>query len=572
MQYILILLLLLTNSYSKQNDYSIVLDEPFNNALIDVGQDYDRSISAVGFKKEYKHNNLSDEEYTNAFDYLESVANSHGSQMHLIKLDYKNAHIKLRRTAKFSKFNQAIALVKTPQNGYFVGGHTLDGALLVAKLDSNANVIFSKVFGTKNYDRMNNLILLSDGGVLSVASSTTTRDQYDDMFKTGLGLNDIFLTRFSKNGKKLWSKKYGTQYDDKGIDAVEARDGSIIVVGKTDYEKNKNVTLMRVGENGNKIWLKHFKNEQSVTPYKIIRLRNNHFVLSLSVQNDMKKEQVRLIKFDVQKNILADKTIFTSYSSALKDIKEYSNSNIIGVGYTRDRYNTDGLVMLLDSDFALLHQDHFGDENYDEFNGVKILHNGESAIVGITTDEDSEESNMWILKLNKDLSLAQLSTKASNMYKNLTKLFQTEIQSGDIQIKEDLTINLISKSLQFKVGEYKLNKPQNKFLQKFSKKLFKFLRTNYEIVQSFSVNGHTSSEWGNANFSDAYLNNEELSMKRSFSTFSSMFSVQNESMKKWLTNILKGSGYNYSKKVVIDNKESKERSRRVSFKIELTRN
>ena len=130
---------------------------------------------------------------------------------------------------------------------------------------------------------MNNLILLSDGGVLAIGSSTTSRSQNDYMFETGLGLNDIYLTRFSKNGQKLWGRKYGTSYDDRGIDAVEAQDGSIIVVSTTEYDNNKNVTLMRITENGKKKWLHHYKKDEVITPHKIIRLRDNNFLLSLSI-------------------------------------------------------------------------------------------------------------------------------------------------------------------------------------------------------------------------------------------------------------------------------------------------
>ena len=226
MKYILTFLALFTLINASPHEYSIIIDEPFNNALIDVTQDYDRSISAIGFKKEYKQNNNSQEEYTNAFDYLESISTTHGSQMHLIKLDENSGHIRLRKTSKLSQFNEAIALVKTPQNGYFIGGYTLDGSLLFAKLNSNGDLISKTIFGTKNYDRLNNLVKLSDGGVLAIGTSITSRNQNDNLFETGLGLNDIFITRFSKKGKKLWSKKYGTAYDDRGIDAVEALDNS----------------------------------------------------------------------------------------------------------------------------------------------------------------------------------------------------------------------------------------------------------------------------------------------------------------------------------------------------------
>ena len=149
--------------------------------------------------------------------------------MQLIKID-ASGKIILDKSSALSQFSKAVAITKTPTNGYYVGGHTMDGQLILLKLDSSANLIFKKTFGTKNFDKLNNIVQLSDGGVLAVGSSTTSRNQNDSLFQTGLGLNDIFLTRFSKDGHILWSKKYGTQYDDRGIDAVEAYDGSIIVI------------------------------------------------------------------------------------------------------------------------------------------------------------------------------------------------------------------------------------------------------------------------------------------------------------------------------------------------------
>ena len=414
---------------------------------------------------------------------------------------------------------------------------------------------------------MNNLKLMSDGGVLAVGSSITTRSQNDSLFETGLGLNDIYITRFSKNGTKLWSKKYGTKYDDRGIDAIEASDGSIIVLSQTSYDKYKNVTLMRITENGDKIWLQHYKNEVIVTPHKLLKLRDNNFIASLSQQDDMFKEQIRLVKFDLQKNILIDKMIPTTYASVLSDIKEYSNANIIGVGYIKDRYNTDALALLLDPDLRMLNQEHFGGENYDAFSATKILHNSQAAVVGIRTDEGSQESNMWIMKLNSDLSVAQLSSSAINFYEELVKLFKEEIYLNKIIINEDLSIDIRDKNLYFETGEQKLTDKQKKFLDEFDAKLIPFLYQNRDMISTLEINGHTSSEWAEVNFSDGYLKNEKLSMNRSYSTLQFMFKNQKESTQKWLMEVIKGSGLNFSKKVTFYNKEDKEKSRRVSFKI-----
>ena len=575
MKYIALLLLLLSTLHTKETDFSIIINKPFNDALFDVTQDYDRSISAVGFSNNFvASTKQQNQKYTNAFDYLNSVADAYGAQMHLVKVDSNNGNILHSKAAKLSRFNKAVALVKTPTDGYFVGGYTLDGELIVAKLSANADLVNFHIFGTKNYSRMNNLILLADGGVLAIGSSVTSRSQTDNLFETGLGLNDIYLTRFSKNGVQLWSRKYGTVYDDRGIDAVEARDGSIIVVATTYYDNNRNITLMRTNQNGDKIWLKHYKSDKESIPHKLIRLKDSNFILSLSHKDEMRKEQIRVIKFDLQKNILIDKYINTTYSSVLNDIKEFSNSKLIAVGEVRDSFNTDGLVMLFDNELNMLSQEHYGDENYDTFKALHILNNSQVAAAGINTSEFSQESNMWIVKLNRDGTLAKKSTLktettllSKNLFNELKALLKQEIEAQQLTVNSDLTIDLIDKNLYFRVGEYALNNKQKIFLQKFSTKLITFLYNHKEEIEALEVNGHTSSEWGSSNFTQKYLKNEKLSLNRAYSIIAFIFSKQNRETKSFLADILKGSGVSFSKKVIFENRENRKKSRRASFKI-----
>ena len=567
MRIIISLLFLLSCIYSKSFDFSIIVKKPFNNALFDITEDYDGEISAVGFSREYKKSSESQgKTYTNAFDYLASVSQSHGPQMHLIKVN-NFADITLSKATNMSNFSEAIALVKTPSNGYFIGGHTMDGSLIILKLDSNGNTIFNKSFGTKNYDRMSNLIELSDGGVLAVGSSTTTRSTSDNIFQTGLGLNDIILTRFNRDGNMLWSKKFGTEYDDVGIDAVEARDGSILVLSTTSYDKHKDVTLMRVSQTGDKIWLKHYESENLITPHKIIKLRDGNFLVSLSQKDDMKRDQVRLIKFDLQKNVIIDNIISTTYASGLKDIKEYSDGTIVGVGYVKDTFNTDALVMMCDSNLEMLYQEHYGEENYDMLNAVTILENSQAAAAGIYTYKDEQNSNMWIVKINRDATIAQTSTKSLNVYDALLELFANEIDANSLRIKKDLTIEFLRHGLLFKVGEYKLTNAQKIFLDSISSRLVDFLYRHREFIDTLEVNGHTSSEWSKSGFTDRYVNNAKLSLQRSFETLSHIFKKQELKKQEWLSEILRGSGFSYSKRVMHSEGENREYSRRVSFKV-----
>ncbi|MEJ2415234.1 MAG: OmpA family protein [Sulfurimonas sp.] len=265
--------------------------------------------------------------------------------------------------------------------------------------------------------------------------------------------------------------------------------------------------------------------------------------------------------------MLIDRKIFTTYPSGLNDIKEFSDGTIMGVGYVKDSFNTDALAMLLDSNLAMLRQEHYGGENYDIFNSLVILNNSEIAVAGIHTDNDSQEANMWITKLNKDTSIVKIQVNSQSLYEKLCKLFEKEIKQKQLTIHTDLTIELLDKTLYFEAGVYKLTPKQSNFLKIFGDKLIPFLMHHQESVKQLQINGHTSSEWAQEKYTNRYLKNEKLSMQRAYSVYSLLFRSQDLQTQKWLSKIIVGSGYSSAKKKVFNSIENKSLSRRVSFKI-----
>ncbi len=217
-----ILWLLLLPLLLSAAPYSILVDSGFQDRCYDITEDHHREISAVGFSQHFQSEALPERVvYSNAFDYLQSVRKSPGEQIRLVRLNGEGA-ITFDFSNNLSRFNRAVSVVKTADNGYFVGGYTQEGELLLLRLSVSGSILFEKTFGTRNFDRMNRLVALRDGGVLAVGSSMTSRSHSDPLYEQGLGLNDIFLSRFDQNGRVLWSKKYGTLSDDRGMDAAEA--------------------------------------------------------------------------------------------------------------------------------------------------------------------------------------------------------------------------------------------------------------------------------------------------------------------------------------------------------------
>ena len=174
---------------------------------------------------------------------------------------------------------------------------------------------------------------------------------------------------------------------------------------------------------------------------------------------------------------------------------------------------------------------------------------------------------MWIVKLNRDATITQVSTKVENHFLYLKKIFKDELYKKDLVIKEDLSIEFSGDKLLFEVGKSKLTPYQKKFLDTFCEKIVPFLKQNKEFISALEVNGHTSSEWAKSDFTQSYLNNEKLSMNRSYAVLSYIFASQDLKTQQWLSKVFKGTGLGFSKKVVYDNIEYKNKSRRVSIKL-----
>ena len=550
--------------------YSVVIKGPFEDTLYDLVEEYNGEIGAVGFSQNFASASTASHTYHSAFDYLAAHAGSHGEQIRLIRLDGEG-NLTLDRSFSLSEFNRAVSLIKTPDNGYIVGGYSQDGQLLVARLGAEGNMLQLNRFGTENRDRMQRLVPLRDGGVLAVGTSTTSRHPSDAVFEQGLGKSDIYLTRFAKSGMRLWSKKFGTEADDTGVDAVEATDGSIVLLGLSDDGPQRHILLMRLSENGDTLWLKEYTPKAYASAQDLIGLRNGHFVAALTLSDTKGRQQVRLLTFDLQKNILAERDYPTAKSTLLSRLAEKSDASLIGVGSTTDpkNGNTDAFAMRIAPDGNMMWEKSYGGPQQERFRSLALLREGTIAAVGERFPTMGEAADMWIVKLNGDGSFVLKSPQAASLYESLKQVFAKEIANGSITLSRDLRITLCHPSLLFKAGVYELTPVQQTFLELFSNKLLSALQPYRPGITALRINGHTSSEWRGADFTARYLNNAELSTQRAFSVLSYIFSREmNAPYRPWLAQVLSNDGYAFSK-IVKNPDEDRVASRRVMFEISL---
>jgi hypothetical protein len=106
---------------------------------------------------------------------------------------------------------------------------SLDGNVVIGKLDTNMNVSWVRVYGGNQYDGAVSAVQTADGGyaVLAYTYSVNGDVSGNHAWKTA----DLWLIRTDANGYLLWQKCYGSAYDEHAISIALAPDNGFILMG-----------------------------------------------------------------------------------------------------------------------------------------------------------------------------------------------------------------------------------------------------------------------------------------------------------------------------------------------------
>lgn len=569
MKFILLSLFLLTSLYSaisefKQDDYQILLGDNFDDEALDIVEDYDYNISAIGYTQDYKTNSKPSVSYHNAFDYLSSVQSNKGEQLRIIKLNLA-ADIVNDKLFKIKNYNRGTNILKTVQNGYLIGGYTHNGQMIISELDAQATPYYLKQYGTANFDQLHSLISLKDGGSVAIGTSQTSRHPNDNMFVQGLGRSDVYLVKFKPNGQVRWTKKYGSADKDIGVDGVATGDGGFILLGISQEADEFRLSCAKINDTGDIAWIKKFPKVGRQKAFKIIKTSRGNYLISASFENKNNQDNIRLIKIDNEGNLLWERNYFNNAHEHLNGISVDFKGNIIGVGYSQDasQGDMDALVRYYDHTGKMIWERKFGKNRNDSFKSVTLLHDNTFAIAGFSTSFADKKRQIWIMKLHDDGSLVKKKLK---IYRNLYEALVYEFRNTpQVHIYKDLRIT--HNGLIFKQGSATLTAQHKRVLQGFIPRFLKVLNLYKTTISNLRVNGYTSTEWM-ASDTQRYLKNSHLSNDRAMNILD--YSYQLKKVKQhrhWMKKVLSTDGYSYSNLIYANKKENKIRSRRVEFEI-----
>ena len=177
----------------------------------------------------------------------------------------------------------------------FVAAEILPGGnpqFALSKIDSNGNIVWSKVYDPHYEIDAWNMILDSENNLVITG-------------RTGaINLNawDIFLMKMDTAGNFLWAKTFGggmqDMFNDEGYVVFQTQNGYMICAEPESFGNKSRAALMQTDYNGNLQWMKIYGDTTGSFPNGAIQLNDGYVVYGIK-GNFSDKAPIYLMKTDL---------------------------------------------------------------------------------------------------------------------------------------------------------------------------------------------------------------------------------------------------------------------------------
>ena len=393
-----------------------------------------------------------------AGNYSVSVSNDFGTvTTDEFELNFGDVVMLWDKTLGSSGIDRLLSAVATQDRGFLLAGTSDSNAsgdksddskggydVWVVKMDENGSKIWDKTYGGTGLDGApdgsweNRLVITdtNDSGYLIACNSDSNISA--DKSENSRGGMDFWVVKIDENGTKLWDKTYGGSNDEVFLTLEKTLDGGFLLGGSSQSgisgEKSENsrgekdVWVVKVDENGSKIWDKTYGGDNWDEVNSIKKTADSGFLLVGYSDSDSGERQSYIsefdnswiIKIDDNGTIIWEVTPVSSFASAYSYPSEISQTHdggfmILGDYFDQDWTNSSPYLVKLDSNgskvFDLSLEVTWADR-LGFFGRIRATSGGEFIVGGPlnadpTTNsyksEDSRgEADFWIAKVDEN--------------------------------------------------------------------------------------------------------------------------------------------------------------------------
>ena len=278
-------------------------------------------------------------------------------------------------------YSFATAITKSGNNSFIVVGgkytkNTKSVDILVIKIDNNGNIIWEKTFGSENYEQAYAIEKTNDGGCIIIGSVDTKYKEENSDGATSINIGrenkDIWVIKLDKNGNKIWDKTFGGREYEYGFGITKTVDNKFIIIGETESFGNGkyDAWIIKIDENGNKIWDKTFGGSRIDRANSIVRTFDDKFVVAgttMSFGNGL--YDAWIFKLDSKGNMIWERTFGGNMYDKVFSITQSKSGELVLAGYKElqkaHRYLSDMWIFAINKNGEDVWEKNFGgNEDY----------------------------------------------------------------------------------------------------------------------------------------------------------------------------------------------------------------
>src|SRR3989339_456058 len=346
-----------------------------------------------------------------------------------------------------SGIERGYSVQTTMDGGYIIVGSRggLENAYIL-KVGFNGDSLWSKIYGGDSMDYAYSVVNMENDGYAIAGGNSSI---------IGKGM-EMYLIRTDRNGDTLWTRTYGGDSDDYARSIKETPDSGFVLAGYTySFGDSGDMYLVRTDKNGDTLWTKTFGTSYNDVIYSGQKTIDGGFVLAGlldTIYNDIYVARVTA----------SGDTLWTRRDGGPGREEAYairptpdSGFILCGLKNYSDTKRDDGYLLKINAKGDTLWSKLFGGSGYERFFDVQVTPDGGFILVGDVADSGFTNSDMYIVRTDAEgnvvaetvipaFSLSSPSLRVCNEYGmsrmairySLPKRGQIEIDVFDIQGKK----------------------------------------------------------------------------------------------------------------------------------------
>ena len=301
------------------------------------------------------------------------------------------------RTYGGEQYDACYAMVQTFDGGFALAGVTSsfgegDTDFWLVRTDINGDSLWSRTYGGENDDQCYALSQTADSGFVLAG--------YSKSF--GEGDKDLWIVRSDKEGDTLWTKRFGTEYDDVCSSSSIMPNGNIVLAGYIRWGIGPDMWLLILDQNGLILHNRSYGGRTSDIALSVARTRDGGFILGGWTYNfNADWQDYWIVRVDNEGDSLWSYLYNSDGEDACVDVIQTSDNGFALFGSCEEELLVNNAVLVkIDSNGRQIWSHSYGGDRSDNGRRAFQMRDGGYYLCG-STSSFGNGSQFWFIRTNE---------------------------------------------------------------------------------------------------------------------------------------------------------------------------